>query len=267
MRDVDFNASGSHFASCSFDKSIKLWNTQSGLCIGKISLHSLPFIVHFLPDNSVLVALGEGSMEKYSVQSLLEGDSEATGSFPSSTTNPLPAPMRFEGHLAPINSITLLPEGKCFTTSEDKTARIWSLTEGTQLFYYAVPPSMSPLTAVTLHSASSTLACQSFKGKIFCFSLQLKPVSITLNAKKQFYGFKSRGYICPLTVCCGTTALASGDAEGNVFIWDWEKGFVKGKGERALRHERAVSALVWNAGDGCLISAGLDGVLCVQKVT
>lgn len=42
------------------------------------------------------------------------------------------------------------------------------------------------------------------------------------NRKKRFKGHTSAGYACQLTFSPDGQFLASGDAEGRVFFWDWK---------------------------------------------
>lgn len=43
-----------------------------------------------------------------------------------------------------------------------------------------------------------------------------------MNRKKNFKGHVSAGYACGVTFSADGQFLASGDAEGRVFFWDWK---------------------------------------------
>ena len=37
IRDIDFNNSGDHFLSTSYDRYIKLWDTETGECVNRFT--------------------------------------------------------------------------------------------------------------------------------------------------------------------------------------------------------------------------------------
>ena len=43
VRWVAFSADGTQFLSASFDRNIKLWDTETGKCVGNYSKGSIPF--------------------------------------------------------------------------------------------------------------------------------------------------------------------------------------------------------------------------------
>jgi pre-mRNA-processing factor 17 len=49
VRDIQFNHDGSQFLSTSFDRTIKLWDTETGACIQRFSNRKLAYCVKFPP--------------------------------------------------------------------------------------------------------------------------------------------------------------------------------------------------------------------------
>ena len=50
VRDICFNSTGTEFVSCSFDKYIKHWDTETGKCISYIQHSDIPYTVKIHPD-------------------------------------------------------------------------------------------------------------------------------------------------------------------------------------------------------------------------
>lgn len=50
VKDVDFSIDGAKFLTASFDRTIKLWDTETGKCIKGFSNKKMPYCVRFHPD-------------------------------------------------------------------------------------------------------------------------------------------------------------------------------------------------------------------------
>ncbi|KAA3678450.1 pre-mRNA-processing factor 17 [Paragonimus westermani] len=50
VRDVDFDNSGTHFLSASYDRYVKLWDTETGKCKNQFNLKRVAYCVRFNPD-------------------------------------------------------------------------------------------------------------------------------------------------------------------------------------------------------------------------
>lgn len=50
VKDVAFNNDGTHFLSASYDKQIKLWDTETGQCISAFTNNKSPQCITFNPD-------------------------------------------------------------------------------------------------------------------------------------------------------------------------------------------------------------------------
>ena len=52
VRWVDFGPDGTTFLSASFDRNVKLWDTETGKCLGNYSKGSVPFQAVWAPTDS-----------------------------------------------------------------------------------------------------------------------------------------------------------------------------------------------------------------------
>lgn len=51
VKDVDFNQNGDKFVSTSYDRYIKLWDTETGECVGRYTSNKVGYCVKFNPDD------------------------------------------------------------------------------------------------------------------------------------------------------------------------------------------------------------------------
>lgn len=57
IRDLAFNNDGTQFLSASYDRWIKLWDTETGKCIQRFTTNKIPYCVKFNPDQVYLYFL------------------------------------------------------------------------------------------------------------------------------------------------------------------------------------------------------------------
>jgi len=112
ITDISFNTDGTQFVSGSFDRWIKLWNTETGQCQGRFTTGKTPHCLVFnpSPENSheFLVGLSDNRILQYDSRS---GDEPV---------------QEYNHHLAAINTITFVEGGQRFlTTSDDRSLRAW----------------------------------------------------------------------------------------------------------------------------------------------
>ncbi|KAB5590055.1 hypothetical protein CTheo_6495 [Ceratobasidium theobromae] len=113
---VAFSPNGSQIASCGHDRTIRLWDLQSGVAIGE------PFIGHFHAVTSISFAP--------------DGTRIASGSDDRTIRiwdipNGLLLPISFEGHTDGIKSVAFSPDGtRIVSGSADCTVRVWSSIDG-----------------------------------------------------------------------------------------------------------------------------------------
>ena len=50
VKDICFNNDGTKFLSCSYDKYVKLWDTETGKCEGRFTNKKMAYCIRFNPD-------------------------------------------------------------------------------------------------------------------------------------------------------------------------------------------------------------------------
>jgi len=71
VKDITFNNSGSHFLSTSFDKYIKMWDTETGQCTGSFTNKRVPLCVKFNPNEDKQHIFIAGTQDKKIVQVMI----------------------------------------------------------------------------------------------------------------------------------------------------------------------------------------------------
>ena len=64
VRDIAFNNDGTRFVSCGYDKLIRLWDTESGECLGHYTNRHVPYCVKFHPDGDKQHLFVAGTSDK-----------------------------------------------------------------------------------------------------------------------------------------------------------------------------------------------------------
>lgn len=179
VKDICFNRKGDRFLSSAYDRSIKLWDTETGECIKKFSSRKLPYCIRFnIADENHSHLFLSGMSDK----KILCWDTR-TGSIVQ----------EYDRHLGAINTVTLVDGGRRFvSTSDDKSLRVWEWDIPVDVKYIA-DPSMHAIPAVTAAPNNKYLACQFMDNKIQAFACMNR---FKLNQKKIFTGHMVAGYAC-----------------------------------------------------------------------
>ncbi len=111
VNDVDFNYDGTRFLSSSYDRQMKLWDTETGACISRFSTGKTSHVVRFNPapamSHEFLAGMSDKKIVQFDVRS-----AELV--------------QEYDHHLGPVNTITFCDENRRFlTTSDDKSLRAW----------------------------------------------------------------------------------------------------------------------------------------------
>jgi pre-mRNA-processing factor 17 len=116
LSDISFNPSGTQFLSASYDRMIKLWDTETGQCVNRFTTGKTPHVIRFNPSHEHSNEFLAGMSDKKIIQ------------FDVRTREIV---QEYDHHLAAINTITFVDENRRFmTTSDDKSLRAW---------YYKIP--------------------------------------------------------------------------------------------------------------------------------
>ncbi|KAJ1991096.1 hypothetical protein H4R33_001499 [Dimargaris cristalligena] len=204
VRDICFSNDGRRFLTASYDKYLKLWDTETGQCLQSFTTGKMPYCVKFHPDDDKQNVFLAGCADK----KIMQFD-----------TNSGEVTQEYDQHLGAVNTITFVDDNRRFiSTSDDKTMRAWEF--GIPIVIKMIAePSMHSIPAVTLSPNRKWLAGQSLDNQILIFSAgeKLRP-----NRKKVFTGHLVAGYACQPNFSPDGRFLMSGDAEGRMWFWDWK---------------------------------------------
>ncbi|KAF9180858.1 pre-mRNA-processing factor 17 [Haplosporangium sp. Z 11] len=233
VRDVTFNNDGTRFLSASYDRNMKLWDTETGKCISTFTTKKIPFVVKFNPDedkqNHFLAGCSDHKVYQFD-------------------TNSGEVIQEYDQHLGAVNSITFVDENRRFvTTSDDKSLRAWEYDIPVVIKYIA-EPDMHSMPAVALSPNQKWLACQSLDNQIFVYGAKDR---FRQNRKKLFTGHMVAGYACQPSFSPDGRYLSSGDSEGNLWIWDWKSCKVH---KKFKAHNEVVIDCAWHPHETSLVA-------------
>jgi WD40 repeat protein/serine/threonine protein kinase len=117
VTSVAFSPDGQRLASGSYDHTVKIWSTATGLDLGPLKSHAgVVTSVAFSPDGR---RLASGS------------DDQTVKIWDSATGQAL---LTLEGHTKPVRNVAFSPDGRRLASgSDDQTVRIWDSATGQQL--------------------------------------------------------------------------------------------------------------------------------------
>lgn len=203
VRNICFNKSGTRFLTTSYDRWIKLYDTESGKVIWRGTSGILPFNAKFYPENENEFLCGQKN--KIAVQWDMRSNRIV---------------QKYDEHLSSVNDILFIDNNRRFvTTSDDKKIFIWDY--GTPVVIKHISePSLHSVPFLTLHPNKKWFLGQSMDNKIVCYSAINKIGR--LNNKKEFNGHLNAGYCVQLDVSFDGNIIMSGDANGFIYFWDWK---------------------------------------------
>eukprot|EP01026_Neomeris_dumetosa_P032467 TRINITY_DN2578_c0_g1_i3.p1 TRINITY_DN2578_c0_g1~~TRINITY_DN2578_c0_g1_i3.p1 ORF type:complete len:425 (-),score=80.77 TRINITY_DN2578_c0_g1_i3:184-1458(-) len=210
VREVRFTNDGKKFVSCAYDKYVRLWDTETGKVIQTINNGRTFNCATFHPDDAKQNVMMLGSWDKKIYQyDLNSGD----------------LVQEYDYHLDRVLTITFIDEGRRFvSTSDDRTVRIWEFGIPVEIKQIA-DPGMHSLPSVALHPNKEYMIAQSMDNKVVTYSTKVR---FKVNKRKAFRGHLCAGNACQVNFSPDGRFVLSGDANGNVFMWDWErKGIVR----------------------------------------
>jgi pre-mRNA-processing factor 17 len=240
ISDISFNYSGTQFLSASYDRMMKLWDTETGTCISKFTTGKTPHVIKFNPDPEHSNEFLSGMSDKKIVQFDVRTPGEIV--------------QEYDHHLAAINTITFVDQNRRFmTTSDDKSLRAWDYNIPVPIKYVA-EPDMYPMTNAAPHPSGKYVAYQSSDNQILVYGANDK---FRQNRKKSYRGHNNAGLAIDLDCSPDGQFLASGDSGGYVCFWDWKtcKMYHKLKAGN-----QAVTCVKWHPQETSkVVSAGMDG--------
>jgi len=204
VRDICFSNDGRRFVTCSYDRYLKLWDTETGECISALTNKKLPYCVQINPDADKQNIVMAGCSNKHIVQY---------------DTNTGKVEQIYDQHLGAVNSITFCEENRRFaTTADDKKMLIWEYGIPVPIKHIADPTQHS-MPAVTKTPNDKWMLCQNLDNQITTYSASDR---FKLNRKKTFKGHVVAGYACQPGVSPDGNYVMSGDTDGRLWFWDWK---------------------------------------------
>lgn len=244
ISDTDFHPSGKTFLTASYDRQIKLWDTEYGKCLGRFSTGKTPHVVRFNPSAEYSHEFLAGMSDKKIVQF---------------DTRSGELVQEYDHHLAAVNTLTFVDDNRRFiSTSDDKSLRAWEYGIPVPIKFIA-EPYMFALTRATPHPNGKYVAFQSGDNQIVVYGATDK---FRQNRKKCFRGHNTSGYAIDLKLSPDGQFLVSGDSGGYVCFWDWKTGKMYHKIQAGGKEGGAVTCLDWHPQETSkVVTGGLDGII------
>jgi pre-mRNA-processing factor 17 len=238
VREIAFDSNGSHFASCSYDKTFKHWDTETGQCTLYQNLKTIPYCIRIHPTDSNAILVGTADRR------IMQWDSR---------TNQVVC--EYSGHNAAVNSITFFGDKATMVSScDDKALRV---------FDYGVPapfkkisdPEMPSMPFAAVHPTEESIVFQSLSNEIYVYSFN---DGLTLRPKR-FIGHATQGYACQVSFSPDGKYLISGDGRGQLVIWNWATGKIA---RQINAHPQVCIGAEWNPQEPSrIVTCSWDGTI------
>jgi len=206
VRDICFTHDGRKFISCSYDRHLRLWDTETGECLGTYSNGKIPYCVKIYPreDNEFLVGCAD--------KRIIQWDARSRH-----------ITQEYDQHLGAVNTVTFIDDNRRFvSSSDDKSLRIWEYGIPVVIKYIS-EPHMHSMPAVSVHPSGKWFVGQSLDNQILVYSSHER---FKLNKKKRFLGHVCAGYACQPNFSPDGKFVMSGDSDGKLWFWDWKSSKV-----------------------------------------
>ena len=241
VRDLQFNGDGSKFVSASFDRFLRLWDTESGNVLQTFTNRKVPYCVQFYPhdDNFFVVGCSDNKIVTYNATT-----AEIT--------------QEYNHHLAPVNAIVFCEDHgtKMVSTGDDKKVLVWEWDIGVPIKYIS-DPTMHSMPSLTMHPSKQFIAAQSLDSNIAIFQAGSR---FALQRKKKYSGHQVAGYACEMAISPDGQFLVSGDGNGKLYFWEWKRHKML---QKYKAHDKGPAiCCVWHPLEpSVMFSCGWDGVI------
>jgi pre-mRNA-processing factor 17 len=200
--DVSFNNDGTEFLTASYDRTMKLWDTETGKCKSRFTTGKTPHVVRINPSlpHEFLAGMSDKKIVQFDTRS---GE----------------LVQEYDHHLGPVNTITFCDEDRRFiTTSDDKSLRAWEYGIPVPIKFIA-EPYMYSMNRACHHTRKPFVALQSSDNQIVVYASTDR---FRQNRKKGFRGHNNAGYAIDVDISTDGELIMSGDTGGYVCWWSWK---------------------------------------------
>ena len=229
-----FSADGKHLLSASDDRSVRLWNADSGREVGTFLGHTNSvWGVCFAPDGRLALSCGsDGSVRLWGLPRFVEVVR--------------PGLLRqFQDHPGKVNAVAISPDGRLLLSGgDDRLARLWNLGGGAVRFFAG---HTGAINAVAFTPDGRRLATASDDGSVRLWD--------THKGGKELRRFDTGGVARSVTFTPDGRSLLAGSAEGSVRLWTVDSGKVL---QAFKGHTGAVNAVAVAADGRRVLTAGTD---------
>ncbi|CDW56309.1 pre mrna splicing factor; pre mrna processing fac tor [Trichuris trichiura] len=237
VRDICFNNAGREFLSASYDRFVKLWDTETGQCKERFTTGKVPYCIKFNPDEDKQNLFLVGTQDK----KILQYDSRTAQ-----------VVQEYDRHMGAVNSVTFFSQNRRFcSTSDDKSMRIWE---------WDIPVDTKMIQDPGLYSMPSVTLSNGWPAKLWTIVILLPATRALLISRRICRKLARRLSNVSVDYCFMIFRyVISGDSGGKIFIWDWKTRHIQA---RWKAHEGVCIGVLWHPHETSKIaSCGWDGVI------
>jgi pre-mRNA-processing factor 17 len=223
VKDVNFSHDRLKIVSCGYDKHTRVFDTESGKCLGSYSKRQTPYCSVFYPEDNNIFFVGQSDKK------VIQWDMR-TGK----------TVQEYDRHLGAVNTVTFIEENRRFvTTSDDKSIKVWEYGMGAEVKSIA-EPHMHAIAHVAKSYDGNWLLCQSGDNQIIVYGIKNQ---FKVQSKKTFKGHNTAGYGIGVTLSPDGKWVASGTSDGSVVFWDWKSTHIF---KKLQAHSQVTVGCVWH---------------------